>query len=227
MKRLICLILCAAMLCAFTCTPSLAIKSVTTYEPEDVLSGERLEKESISAWALEEVEAAYAAGIVPEFTDDPAYKAQITREQFAELVVQMVTVALGEEPDTKDTPAFSDSDNPSVLQAAAAGIVNGVGEGKFAPKTTTTREQIAAMVYRAIGYIKAESGVDLAPLSGNLSGYSDKDKVSAWAVEGVGALAANGIMNGTSATTLDPKNGCTVEQSILLVYRVYKSFTER
>jgi len=223
MKKLICLILCASMLCAFACTPALAIKGVTTYEPEDVLSEERLEKESISAWAVEEVEAAYEAGIVPRFSDDPAYKDKITREQFAELVVQMVSVLLEKAPDTEGTPAFSDSSNPSVLQAAAAGIVNGVGDNKFAPKTTTTREQIAAMVYRAIGYIKAESGVDLAPLPGDLSSFTDRDKVAPWAVEGVGALASNGIMNGTSDTTLDPKSGCTVEQSILLVFRVYKS----
>ena len=226
MKRIVCLILCAAMLCAFACTPALAIKGVTGYDPEDVLSPDRFEKESISAWAVEEVEAAYAAGIVPEFTDDPAYKAQITREQFAELVVKMVTVALGEAPDTAGTAPFTDSTNPSVLQAAAAGIVNGVGNDKFAPKTTTTREQIATMVYRAIGYIRAESGVDLAPIPGSIASFTDKTSVSPWAVEGVGALAANGIMNGTSATTLSPKNGCTVEQSILLVYRVYKSFTE-
>ena len=46
---------------------------------------------------------------------------------------------------------------------------------------------------------------------------------SDWAMQSIGELAENGIMNGTSDTTASPKDSCTVEQSILLIYRVYNS----
>lgn len=223
MKKIFSAIICTVLLVSMLCAPAMAIKSVTHYTPEDVVSQERLEKDSISDWAVDEVEAAYAAGIVPEFTDDPAFTDTITREQFAELIVQMVTVLLDEAPETASADTFKDSTNPNVLQAYSAKIVDGVGDGAFAPKNTTTREQIATMIYRAIKYIKAESGMDLAPKAGSLAGFTDKAKVSSWAVEGVGVLAANNIMGGISPTELGPGNSCTIEQSILLVYRTYKN----
>lgn len=224
MKRLISAVLCMIMLCTILCTPAFAIKDVTTYEPEDVMSEERFEKESVSDWAVNEVEAAQRLGLIPELTGDPAFKDTITREQFAELAVQMVTVALGETPNTTGAETFTDTTNEKIIQAAAAGIVNGMGDGTFAPKANTTREQIATMIYRSIVYIDNETGINIAPAAGDISKFTDKDLVSYWAVRGVSVLASNGIMNGTSDTTLDPQSSCTVEQSILLLYRVYAAF---
>lgn len=174
-----------------------------------------------SDWAKAEVDAARAAGIIPTFTGNPGYQDTITREQFAELIVQFVTVACGKAPELDTTLSFTDCTNSAVMLAASAGIVNGVGNDKFDPTAATNREQIATMIYRAINYVKKTTGTDLAPKSANLDGFTDKAQLSTWASEGVGVLAANGIMKGTSDTTLSPKNSCTLEQSILLAYRVY------
>ena len=64
------------------------------------------------------------------------------------------------------------------------------------------------MLYRAVGTIETATGVDLAPKAGSIEGYTDRASVSAWAAEGVGALAANGIMKGTSGATLSPQDSC-------------------
>lgn len=178
-----------------------------------------------SSWAQAEVEAAIAAGLVPQLTGDPAYTDQITREQFAELAAQLMIVAAPEAIDAVRIQGnvFDDTRNHSVAMAAALGIVNGVGDNKFDPTQTTNREQIAAMVARAIGVAEKTKGVDLTPVPASIESFTDKGHVSGWAVEGVGTLAANGIMNGTSATTLSPKSSCTVEQSICLIYRVYQT----
>ena len=146
----------------------------------------------------------------------------ITREQFAELAVAMVSAVCGK-PELNGEKTFTDCSNPDVLLAAELGIVSGVGEGKFAPKSTTNREQIATMVNNAINYINEQKDIDLTPAASDISKFADKDKVSGWAKESVGTLAANGIMSGTSATTLSPKDSCTVEQSIMLLYRVYEA----
>lgn len=179
---------------------------------------------SPSTWANSGVSAANEAGLIPELTGSPDFQDVITREQFAELAVQMITVLCGEGPDISNAAIFTDCNNASVSAAAAAGIVSGIGEGKFNPKATTNREQIATMIARTIAYIDNETGSDLAPVAADISKFSDKDQISPWAVDGVGMLAANGIMAGTSATTLSPKASCTVEQSILLLYRVYEQF---
>lgn len=64
---------------------------------EDVLDPELIQQETISSWAQAEVYAAISAGLVPQFSGDPAYQDTITREQFAELIVQTVETALGRE----------------------------------------------------------------------------------------------------------------------------------
>jgi len=212
----------AALLCIMLVFTSMTGFTMTELDNEKVFSDEIIQREKISSWAEETVDAAYMAGIVPPMSDNPGYKDNITREQFAELAVAMVTKVCGEVELTGEK-TFTDCTNEKVLLAAQLGIVNGVSADKFSPKTTTNREQIATMVNRAIDYINENEGIDLTPNPADISKFTDANKVSNWAKDGVGTLAANGIMNGTSATTLSPKAPCTVEQSIMLLYRVYES----
>lgn len=218
-KKLLCTVLTLALLA----TPALAIKGQVVnpdelpYIPTDG---------SPSSWAVSEVEKAAAAGLIPKLTGNPGYQDKITREQFAELAANLVLVSLNDTYDVNDVSDFTDCINPLVAYAADCGIVDGVGGGRFNPTGTTNREQIATMVSRAVAHLEQEQAVDLTPNAGSLTGYTDSTAVSDWAVEGVGLLAANGIMNGTSATTLSPKNTCTVEQSILLCWRVYEQLQE-
>ena len=216
LKKWIAVTACGVMLCT-----SLTGFRVVKLDNEKIFSPEIIQKESISNWAKETVEKAREAELIPVLTDTPGYKQAITREQFAELAVAMVCAVCDTEATGEKT--FTDCDNENVLLAADLGIVSGVAEGKFDPKATTNREQIAAMVDRAISYINEQKGIDLTPEASDVSKFTDKDKVSGWAKDSVGTLAANGIMSGTSATTLSPKDSCTVEQSILLLYRVYEA----
>lgn len=184
-------------------------------------------KSEVSSWAKEGVAAAEKAGLIPELTGAPGYQDAITREQFAELVFQTMDVIHGGDTvDMLDVEQihFSDCDNLSVRMATSVGVVNGVGDGKFEPKQTANREQIAVMVARAIDFLEQRNKTDITPNAANIDKFSDKGQVSAWAVDSVGTLSANGIMTGTSDSTLSPKDSCTVEQSILLLYRVYQLF---
>jgi len=173
-----------------------------------------------SSWAKPEIDLAREAGLVTEHTAIN-FRSDITRFQFAELIVNMAEKTLGGEITPKPSNTFADCAETAVLKASAAGIVNGVGQGKFDPDATTNREQIATMIARAIAYLEQEGGKKYAPEAASVEKFSDKGDISAWAVDGVGLLAANGIMNGTGETTCSPKSPCTVEQSILLVYRLF------
>lgn len=222
MKRLISLSLSVLLLLALLTVPAGAIKSVTTYDPEDVLSPEYIEKHTPSSWAVDEIDAARMAGLIPELTGRPGYKDTITRLQFAELTVNMVEKVLGVTLEPAPADTFTDCTSLAVLKAYKAGIVQGLGNAVFQPDTTTNREQIACFIARAIRYIEANSGKSIAPNASSVQRFSDKDKIASWAVESVGLLAANKIMEGTSTTTAAPKSPCTIEQSVLFLYRTYQ-----
>jgi hypothetical protein len=173
-------------------------------------------KDMVSPWAQEEVAAATAAGYVT--ADCESYQTySITRTQFAQLAVNYLEKATGETilPAAPDT--FTDTDDKDVLKAYAAGIVQGVGEGKFSPTGLLTREQLAAMLYRAMekAGVRAEDPADL-------TAYRDTDEVSSWARDSLSALVSLHVMEGTGGGTLSPKASCTVEQAILLLYRAAK-----
>lgn len=176
-----------------------------------------------SDWAKNEIDLAIEAGLVPDLTGNPKYQDAITREQFAELVSNMLVKVFGTRIDPAPAETFADTTSIAVLRAYKYGVVNGVGDNLFAPKETTNREQIAAMVFRATEVIKDSTGKDLTPVVGSIEKFADNTDISDWAIESVGELAENGIMNGTSDNTASPKDSCTVEQSILLIYRVFNS----
>ena len=95
MKNKIAVLLSLVFVLSTCCVPAMAIKNVTQYEPEDVLSEEQIEREQVSDWAKEEFDIANFLGLVPPLTDQPAFTGNITREQFAELIVNMVEKVLG------------------------------------------------------------------------------------------------------------------------------------
>jgi hypothetical protein len=220
MKKFLAL-LCVVSLCMGLLVSNAYAFTVTELDSDEVFSPELIEKEKISNWAKSEIELAREAGLITEHTS--SYMTyEITRFQFAELIVNCVEKITGKEIVPAPATTFTDTTETAVLKAYAAGIVGGVGNNRFDPAAKSNREQIAAMIYRAAKYIQAETSQDLLPATTDLSKFTDKAHVSSWALEGVGALAANGVMSGNSATTLSPKSSCTIEQSILFVYRLYK-----
>ncbi|MEG2421764.1 MAG: S-layer homology domain-containing protein [Oscillospiraceae bacterium] len=228
-------VLCAALLLT-TATPALAWRM----EKQDLSQIEVTFDPSVdpathiappSTWAKPEVDAAIAAGLVPQFTIGAIYTADITREQFAELMMKTIDVIAG--GDTID-PAklakvqFSDSDNKTILRAAASGVVNGIGGDRFAPSDTTNREQISCMMIRSWNYLADQKPATIreAAPAGSLEGFTDAGEITDWAVSCVGRAVGNGLMKGTGdGTTLSSQDECTVEQAILLCYRLYTKIT--
>ena len=99
---------------------------------------------------------------------------------------------------------------------------NKAGDTTFAPQQTTNREQIATMLLRAILYIQDQNKTDYIEQFEDLSLYQDAGQVSSWATQAMGILAHNGIFKGVGGNNIAPKQSCTVEQSILLCYRLYQ-----
>lgn len=88
----------------------------------------------------------------------------------------------------------------AVSWASENKIVTGYNEKSFGPDDFATREQLSAIMYRYAGY------KDLDLVGAELpESFSDKASVSAYAVESLEWAYCNGLISGTSDTTLSPK----------------------
>ncbi|MBM6906751.1 S-layer homology domain-containing protein [Collinsella tanakaei] len=101
---------------------------------------------------------------------------------------------------------FSDVDIHAYYAAAVGwasktGVVNGYGDGTFAPNENITREEFAAMLSN---YAKALGKFEAAP-EGALDSFADAGQVSDWATESVAWAVANKVMgnNGSINATSD------------------------
>ena len=103
-----------------------------------------------------------------------------------------------------------------VAWASNAGIVNGTSATTFSPDAPVTREQFAAMLYRYMDYI----GEDVSA-SANLSRYADASSVSPYAEGAMSWAVAEGIINGRTATTLEPAGNCTRAEVSAMIARVF------
>lgn len=178
-----------------------------------------------SSWAQAEIDAANAAGLIPELNGDPGWQDNTTRLQFAQLAVRLAEKATDKTLPAAPNSTFTDCTDADVLKAYAAGIVNGTSDTTFSPDSKLTREQLATMLWRAAAYIQKQTGEQVLTAGGSLTGYTDANQVSAYAKEAVSSLAQHGIMKGTSATKLSPQGNCSVEQSVLLTYRMMQKLS--
>lgn len=123
----------------------------------------------------------------------------------------------GETPDDPmefgDVPAGKWFTDP-VLWASDKGVVNGYGTGNFGPNDNVTREQVAAIFYRYAQY----KGCDVS-LRGDLSGYTDSDKVAGYARDAMSWAVGTGIIGGMDTVTLAPKGNATRAQIATMLMR--------
>ena len=176
--------------------------------------------EAPSSWAKSAVDTARNAGIVPEQVDQ-AYTQSITRADFCALAAAVYRTweKSGNVKSVEKTAvSFSDTKDEDVLLCASLGVVNGVGNGKFAPQQKLTRQQAASMLHRLGNLCKnaKDSVKDRMPHV-----FADGADIQAWARSDVYWAYNSGVMNGVSGNRFAPNNSYTHEQSIATMLRLY------
>ena len=132
---------------------------------------------------------------------------------------QLVTILyrIAGEPDVSGlTHSFADVEpgafyENAVIWAAANGIVNGVSETLFAPNNELPREQIATILYRYNGSPAVEED--------HLAVFTDRDSISAYAVDAMNWAVAEGILNGMDQTNLSPGSFANRAQIAVILMR--------
>ena len=105
---------------------------------------------------------------------------------------------------------------PYVQWGAKNGIVNGVGEGRFAPDSPVTREQMAALITR---YADA-AGYTLPQGVGAVRAFRDLAQVSSWAFESVERMRQTGLLSGDTEGNFHPRSGATRAEAATVFMRL-------
>lgn len=97
------------------------------------------------------------------------------------------------------------------------GIASGTSATTFNPNVPVTREQVATFFANYAKFKNNYSGAQ-----SDLSKYSDRNKISAWAKENISWAVNYGLMSGTSETTLDPQGTCIRAQLAQFIKNYFK-----
>lgn len=103
--------------------------------------------------------------------------------------------------------------------AAANRIVDGVGDGKFAPNDPITRAQMCAMIERYLTLYKKAWKVTL-PETGSVSVMVDENAIPAYALAAVKQCQRHGLVNGFEDGTFRPNELSTRAQVAAVIYRM-------
>jgi len=177
-----------------------------------------------SDWAVPELDKAVSHGLITDKVKSNM-KANITREEFAELAVRLYETYTGEKAETGGK-SFSDTNNPEILKAANLKITDGIGEGKFGPDQLVTREQVATFLFRTLKAMNPDG--DFSPDSGEK--FTDDNLIDSWAQEGVYFCSKAGIIKGIrnedGSFRFDPDSSCSREAAVIVCVRAYEWFIE-
>ncbi|UUZ83038.1 S-layer homology domain-containing protein [Paenibacillus sp. P26] len=170
-------------------------------------------------WAKDDVEL-LADKLIVEGVSDKKFEADrnISRAEFAALVVRSLglTTVSGATyfNDVKSGAWYADS----VSTAVYAGIINGYEDNTFRPDAQITREELAAMVVRALNYAGVKTEVTAAQQSMILAKFKDANKI-VWAQNEIAAAVQAGIINGLTDDTIGSASKATRAQSATMLKR--------
>ncbi|WLR50633.1 S-layer homology domain-containing protein [Bacillus tianshenii] len=158
----------------------------------------------------QEMKELHELGIVEKDDNSSAYlNEQLSRGEFASMIARSLVLPDGDASffDVPEThPYYTD-----INKAASSGLINGIGQGKFAPDRTLTREEMVALVDRSIRLRGLNR--EITPLP-----FKDKDKIQLlWPVQ---HLYQWKIINGFPDNTFRPQDNVTRVQAAHTVYRM-------
>ena len=175
-----------------------------------------------SRWSYNDIMYVTEKGLMNGTTADKFAPA----ETMTRAMVVTVLYRLQGEPAVEYKSTFTDVKNnkwftDAVIWAAENKIVEGKGNGIFAPTETITREQLATIImrYAPMEYIITEERADI-------TGYADYKRVHDYAKDALSWANAIGLITGKTADTLAPREGATREQfaKILRCFKEYDSY---
>ena len=169
-------------------------------------------------WAESSIERWSGHGIIQGSNGlfDP--NGQLTCAQLATILAKLLKLPAAKDAGFTDNTAdawYYDAIN----RCAAAGILNGNGDGTVTPDAPISRERAMVMLARALG---------IEPIrKPDLTKYTDAAQVSAYAQGYVAALIEAGIVGGVTADELAPQNNITRAATVTILDRAIGTYADK
>ena len=184
-----------------------------------------------SDWALNELEKANEAGLIPEILKGKDLTQSITREEFAELALLLYEKTKNKAVESVSVNPFTDTNNPQILKAYSIGITQGTSTTTFSPNVLINREQCATMLFRTIKAMAPDGDFSIE----GVKDFTDQAHISSWAVEGTKFMFKAGIIKGDNNGNFMPKavteaqsavnyGMASREAAILMTVRTYEVY---
>ncbi|MDI4644469.1 S-layer homology domain-containing protein [Cohnella hashimotonis] len=177
----------------------------------------------VAHWAHQAVGALAARGIVQGRTDGSfAPAASVTRAEFLTLLTRTLELRADDGGNISGELSFKDVSSsayyaPALRAAAKAGVVKGDGSGNFRPSERISRQELSAMVYRAL-----VSTGRLATAESQAASivFKDESEIAAYARDSVKALADAGIMQGSN-DAFRPAASASRAEAAQVMYKIW------
>ncbi|WP_079909655.1 S-layer homology domain-containing protein [Paenibacillus sp. 32352] len=143
----------------------------------------------------------------------------ITRAEFAALVVRALGLDQNKGASSFKDVASTDWFSSVVATAVNAKIIDGYEDNTFRPNQPINREELAAMVVRALAYAGAKPDVSSDRQAQLLAKFSDSNQI-VWAQQEMAEAIEAGIVDGMTDTTIAPTKQATRAQSAAMLKRL-------
>ncbi|WP_169085705.1 endo-1,4-beta-xylanase [Paenibacillus sp. PL91] len=168
------------------------------------------------AWANDSIRGLAARGIVNGISEQVfAPGRAVTRAEFIQMLMHTLDLeqasASSSFLDVKSGTWYYDA----IASAQQLGIVSGLADGTFGINDQISRQEMAAMVYRAM----QKSGHILSDVNHKVE-FDDAAAIAEYAKEAVVALQAAGIINGMGNGSFAPNNSASRAQAAIILYQL-------
>lgn len=169
-------------------------------------------------WAESSIERWSAYGIIQGSNGQFDPNGQLTCAQLATILAKLLKLPAAKDAGFTDNTAdawYYDAIN----RCAAAGILNGNGDGTVTPEAPISRERAMVMLARALG---------IEPIrKPDLTKYTDAAQVSAYAQGYVAALIEAGIVGGVTADELAPQANINRASTVTILDRAIGVYADK
>ncbi len=169
-------------------------------------------------WAKIKIEALAARGIVAGVEDNKFNPyGNVTRAQFIQMLIKAFELN-----DSSASTTFNDVKAGtwyynSIATAQKLGIVSGKKDGNFGVTDQISRQDMAVMLYKTAKLAKVNLG------SKSVNQFTDKDKISGYAIEAVEAMQEAGIVSGVGSGSYAPMNKSTRAEASTIIYNLFSA----
>ena len=213
-KRILALALALIMTIGVFCVPALA---------EGLQGG---------GWAMNDLNEADELGLVPDVFRELDLTKDITRVQFAAIVVTLYENLTGVEIAELKLMPFSDTEDEYAIKAFSAGLMRGDDNGNFNPDALLTRQEAAVALTRVVKSIYIEGWTFEADRNGDYilnfeqpDDFIDDADIASWAVESVYFMATYEVLQGFEGN-FNPLKNAEIQEAIIIAKRIVTNFEE-